>query len=89
MVDFYVEVEADYGIHLTTTLKPKRQPSTATIEEAHAANEQGIELPVAVHPDLRLVTWLGEQITIIMPRLTTEFWDHEANMDAERKLNAN
>ena len=40
------------------------------------------------HPDLGLVGWIREQLLIIIPRLTTEFWKHKKKIDIERKLDA-
>jgi hypothetical protein len=85
---FYVALDAEYGTNFDATIKPKFQPPAISIEEAEAATEQGIEIPTPNHPDLHLVTWVGEQLTIIIPRLTTEFWAHERSIDAERKLDA-
>ena len=43
---------------------------------------------MVVHTDLRLVIWFGEQLTIIISTLTTEFWDYKRNTDAKSKLDA-
>ena len=47
-----------------------------------------IETPTVNRPDLPLVTWVGEQLTTIMPKIATEFLDYERTKDAKRKLNA-
>ena len=78
VLQFYVELDAKYGINFNATIKPKFQ----TPAPIHADDQPRIQAILRVHPDMKLITWVGEQLKIIMPILTSEFWHHEAMADA-------
>ena len=85
---FYTDQDAEYGITFDTEIKPKLQPIPPTIEEAQAAIERGEQATSTRSPDMVLAVWVGEQLKIIIPRLTTEFWEHDKMADDARKVDA-
>ena len=84
VLQFYVKLDAEYGINFNASIKPKYQAPATILAEDH----QDTSASLRTHPDLKSLTWVGDQLKIIMPRLPTDFWHHEATQDAERKLDA-
>ena len=40
------------------------------------------------HPDLRLIDWVSKKLLEFIPILSTDFWEHDTNIDEDRELDA-
>ena len=80
-------LEATYGTTYIAMLSEKFAP-TETEDNTTLAAQLDNSTIATNHPDLQLVSWVAKELLVIMPRLTTEFWEYERKIDVERKLDA-
>ena len=76
-------LETTYGITYTAMLSETFAP-TETEDNTNLAAQLDDSTIATNHPDLQLVSWIAKELLVIMPRLTTEFWEYEKKIDVER-----